>query len=312
MLNIALQKGYQFEELTSIQYAWGFSVAQLGPAEEESSVDLYQSPRIACNKFRYGAAFDQRLHRRQGFLSFGLLDADNPAVWSYDRLIPNDSITVFPQDDDMKASSPVGFRGQGMHFAEDFMTRLGEQVYHLPLNLLIPAVGSYLPSSAKLGALREELLKWRQLVEYGAGARLDIVSGREESLALAVFEALYDASPSMSAKVTKSEHSVTRALEVIHSSELENILASELCSFTGCSQRTLEKGFLKRFGVTPKKYIKSLRLSQVYQGLREFDQQDCDSIIELAGIHGFWHMGQFAADYRVIYGELPSETLKRR
>jgi AraC family ethanolamine operon transcriptional activator len=53
-------------------------------------------------------------------------------------------------------------------------------------------------------------------------------------------------------------------------------------------------------------------LAQVHQELRNFDAQDYDSIIELAGIHGFWHMGQFAADYRRIYGELPSDTLKRK
>jgi AraC family ethanolamine operon transcriptional activator len=52
-------------------------------------------------------------------------------------------------------------------------------------------------------------------------------------------------------------------------------------------------------------------LARVHKGLRYFDAQDCDSIIELAGIQGFWHMGQFAADYRRIYGELPSDTLKR-
>ena len=105
---------------------------------------------------------------------------------------------------------------------------------------------------------------------------------------------------------------MARALEIIHGSELENISAVELCQHAGCSQRFLEKSFLKRFGVTPKKYIKCLRLAQVYKGLRNFDAQGCDSIIEWAGIHGFWHMGQFAADYRRIYGELPSDTLNRR
>ena len=105
---------------------------------------------------------------------------------------------------------------------------------------------------------------------------------------------------------------MARALEVIHGSDLENISALELCQQAGCSQRTLEKCFSKRFGVTPKKYVKCLRLAQVHQELRNFDTSGYDSIIELAGIHGFWHMGQFAADYRRIYGELPSNTLKRK
>ncbi|GAG76698.1 unnamed protein product, partial [marine sediment metagenome] len=47
-------------------------------------------------------------------------------------------------------------------------------------------------------------------------------------------------------------------------------------------------------------------------GLARFDAEGFESIIELAGVNGFWHMGQFAADYRRIYGKLPSETLNRK
>ena len=33
------------------------------------------------------------------------------------------------------------------------------------------------------------------------------------------------------------------------------------------------------------------------------------SVADAANEWGFWHMGQFAKDYRRMFGELPSETL---
>jgi AraC family ethanolamine operon transcriptional activator len=309
MFRVENQESHCFDDLTTMQYGWDFTVSQLGPSSEVSSVSLYQTPHVGYNRFRYSPAYDQRLHAREGILSFGLLDLDNPATWAYDQLIPNDSLTVFPHEENLKAASPAGFRGSGLHFAEEFMANLAEQVYQRPLNLLIPAAGVYASDRLKLGMLRAELLKWQQLETYGAEFRPIIISRREESLALAVIDALLAESHIEKSGSIKSERSVARALEIIHSSDLENISAVELCRHAKCSQRTLEKSFLKRFGVTPKKYIKRLRLAQVYKGLRNFEAQDCESIIELAGIHGFWHMGQLAADYRRIYGELPSETL---
>jgi len=311
MFRVETQEGHNFDDLTAIQYGWDFTVSQLGPSEEESTVSLYQTPHVGYNRFRYSPAYDQRLHSRKGILSFGLLDPDNPPTWAYDQLIPNDAITVFPREEYLKAASPAGFRGSGMHFSESFMAHLAEQVYQQPLNSLVPAAGIYVPNSAKLGLLRTELRKWQQLEAYSTEARPGIISRREESLVLAVIDALADERSLAKDSFKKSERAVALALEVIHNSELENISAAALCKHAGCSQRTLEVSFLKRFDVTPKKYIKCLRLAQVHRGLRNFDAQDCDSIIELAGIHGFWHMGQLAADYRRIYGELPSNTLNR-
>ncbi|MCK5375915.1 MAG: helix-turn-helix domain-containing protein, partial [Acidobacteria bacterium] len=33
-------------------------------------------------------------------------------------------------------------------------------------------------------------------------------------------------------------------------------------------------------------------------------------VTDVANNWGFWHMGQFAADYRKMFGELPSQTLQ--
>lgn len=311
MLRIETQKAYSFDDLSSLQFGWDFTVSQLGPIEQVSSSTLYQTAHAGYNTFHYGSAYDQRLCAKQGFVSFGLLDTDNPTTWLYDQVLPNDVLVIFPRDEAMKAASPVGFCGSGMHFLEAYLENLAQLVYRQPLNSLLPAAGMYRVEREKLATLRAELYKWQQLPDQGAETREAIISRREESLALAILDALPGSQPIKKTGLKKSERSTAKALDYIHGSELEHISAVELCKQAECSQRSLEKSFLKKFGVTPKKYIKCLRLAQVHQDLRAFNRQRGDSIIELAGCRGFWHMGQFAADYRNIYGELPSETLNR-
>jgi len=311
MFEVETQKSTYFDDLTVAQYGWDFTAAQLGPSEEVSTVRLCRTKHIGLSSFRYGAPYDQALRARENTLSFGLLDSDNPTTWSYDQIIPNDALIIFPHDDCIRGMSPVGFRGNGIHFAKDYTRELAELVFRRPLHALVPASGAFQLDRQKLNLLRAEIHKWQQLEACSADSRPKIDSRREESLALAVIDALFDEGNADKVDSASTQGFVTKALEIIHDSELDSISAAELCAETQCSQRTLEKGFSNRFAVTPKKYINCLRLSRVHKGLLNFEAQGCDSIIELAASQGFWHMGQFAADYRRIYGELPSDTLKR-
>jgi AraC-like DNA-binding protein len=84
----------------------------------------------------------------------------------------------------------------------------------------------------------------------------------------------------------------------------------DLCRETGASERTLEYAFREHFGVTPKAYLQAVRLHQVRGELRAANPAFA-RVSDVANRWGFWHMGQFAADYRKMFGELPSQTLKR-
>ena len=84
----------------------------------------------------------------------------------------------------------------------------------------------------------------------------------------------------------------------------------DLCRKFPVSKRTLEYAFRERFGATPKKYIKALRLNQVRKMLKQKSSKS-ERITNIANRFGFWHMGQFASDYRSLFGELPSETRRR-
>jgi AraC family ethanolamine operon transcriptional activator len=67
--------------------------------------------------------------------------------------------------------------------------------------------------------------------------------------------------------------------------------------------------FREKFGITPKQYLQATRLQRVRERILRSDPSS--SIAENAAHWGFWHMGQFAADYRNQFGELPSQTMRR-
>ena len=101
-----------------------------------------------------------------------------------------------------------------------------------------------------------------------------------------------------------------KAVEIINDRAHEPVSISEVEQLSGASTRTLRYAFQESFGVSPKQYLQAFRLNRVRRQLRE-TRQGVESISEVANAWGFWHMGQFAKDYRKMFGELPSGTLAR-
>lgn len=62
--------------------------------------------------------------------------------------------------------------------------------------------------------------------------------------------------------------------------------------------------------MSPKAYMQSKRFNSVRQNLRAADPTN-SNVWEIAAEWGFWHMGQFARDYRSFFNELPSATLAK-
>lgn len=77
---------------------------------------------------------------------------------------------------------------------------------------------------------------------------------------------------------------------------------------TNVSERTLQYAFRERFGMTPKSYSMVMRLNAVRRQLKEANPKK-NLVLEIARQHDFWHMGKFGADYKRLFGELPSRTL---
>jgi AraC family ethanolamine operon transcriptional activator len=69
----------------------------------------------------------------------------------------------------------------------------------------------------------------------------------------------------------------------------------------------LHYAFTEHFGLPPAQYMKAHRLNGARNDLRR-EHESSLKIADVANKWGFWHLGQFARDYRSWFGELPSDT----
>jgi AraC family ethanolamine operon transcriptional activator len=90
-------------------------------------------------------------------------------------------------------------------------------------------------------------------------------------------------------------------------SEELNILA--LSAAVGVPLRTLQRSFARSLGIGPGKYLRLRRLARVRYALIALGPGDT-SVTAVAMEHGFWDLSRFAAQYKKLYGESPSDTLK--
>ena len=88
----------------------------------------------------------------------------------------------------------------------------------------------------------------------------------------------------------------------------EPIGVVDICQAVGVQSRVLQYCFNEVFGVTPVAYLRCLRLHQVRREIKELPGQPLGDI---AARWGIWHLGRFAADYRRLFGELPSVTARQ-
>jgi AraC family ethanolamine operon transcriptional activator len=121
------------------------------------------------------------------------------------------------------------------------------------------------------------------------------------------------ASVEQAKEVPRSEVQHSQIVRNVRQFLLDNndraISVPELCTIFHVSRRTLQYAFDRVLGIGPNAYLRILRLNGVRRDLCRRGTKV--SVQQAASDWGFWHLSQFAKDYRTLFDELPSATVKR-
>ena len=90
----------------------------------------------------------------------------------------------------------------------------------------------------------------------------------------------------------------------------DSLSISDIVEATNVNARTLFHAFKRYHGITPMAYMKMKRLNNAHKILLAAEP-DSTTVTEVATDWGFYHLGRFSADYKSVFKELPSETLRR-
>jgi transcriptional regulator GlxA family with amidase domain len=102
-----------------------------------------------------------------------------------------------------------------------------------------------------------------------------------------------------------------QALAFVRMQDGLDVNVEHLCRAIDVTERSLLRAFHKFFGVGPTQYMKLRRLNRVHCELQAPDckQATVTGVMTTCGVTEF---GRFAGAYRALFGESPSETLKRK
>jgi AraC family ethanolamine operon transcriptional activator len=119
--------------------------------------------------------------------------------------------------------------------------------------------------------------------------------------------------PYESAQIKRDHQAILRRVDDYLRQRLgQPVYVPDLCRDMEISVRTLEYIFRECFDLTLIRYLKLRRLHAVRHALRHNHRAAGLTIRQTAREWGFHDLGRFAVEYKALYGESPSDTLRNQ
>lgn len=236
--------------------------------------------------------------RGQGVLNGTLMDVDTLFAFgsdSFDFRTPSyfDSVAVT-----LDAKALEGFAGDVWHL--DIKDGLGrEGAFRCP-----PDVAARLREFLVL--LLGSLSRYPKMLNH-----LHVRRALKQEIYNSVVLAIRDTNDTTTSSVTWSRAAIVqKARNYVFARRQEPIIIADLCTALNVSRRTLQYSFQAVLNTNPVAYLRAIRLNGVRRALRAARGDPAECVADIAASWGFWHLSHFAVDYRKMFGELPSHTLR--
>lgn len=294
------------DDFSESVWGWDLNFRLLDRTGFHADAQQVNTETILLSRGRFNAALEQRGESPHMMWTFAVLNTSSPdIVWRGQR-VSADMLMIYPPGSEIDAVSPAGF--DVLTISVSIKVFEGWDSIYLMADMprIRPLCTAAKIEPIKLNAIRIAANNTINTAVF----KTPIQHSANQELTDLLFEALPVAIPRRpKPSLNKKTHLMKKLTGYINDHIDESITLTEMCAVAKVSPRTIQRMFKAHFGLSPKGYIRARRLNEVRHAIQKNKGSCNEKISDIANRWGFWHMGQFASDYKLFFGELPSQTL---
>lgn len=301
-----------FESYYEMAIDWELDHKLLTNIDFSAYLDMYSNSYFQLSQTKLNGKIDQFGLTPKGYRSIVIpVNYDNTYYW-LNKKVSGNQLLIFPKCRTLDAVVFEGFNVFVVDVKESYLLEMLDKLGYHSAKKLFSNDEQYInltqDFAKKFNYLASKFLAETRIQYSKGGFKNTIYEYESIDTILVTLLKYIDASLHLNFKnpSRKRDTALNKAVEIISSLEDSVFSISQLCADTNVSERTLEYAFKERYQVSPSEYIKANRLHKVKNELI-ISKNNETSITDIAGKYGFWHMGQFAKDFKNLFGVVPSQ-----
>jgi len=297
---------FPLDAFESIEEDWDVRRTRINSGEIDVNLSFFQTPRLQFSSVHYTNAIFMEGTPPQGTMMISFIKSSDNCSFQNNILEPYELIILqHGQEIDFLANNAHTI--YNLAIEEGFFTRSFFQYFNQELHQTI----------------KQQKLKIKEKdIESFLQGMKSILSGFQHleqkmephlynNIEQNILNSFFSYIEIENRKTSKIKFDISKAREILHENIDNFYTIGDLVEELHISSRTLQYNFKSRLGLSPKEYIHYLRLNAIRKILISGDSTTV-TISTLISKYGFLHPSHFGVEYKRVFGETPSQTLKKK
>ena len=297
---------WDLERIHELTQGWDTELSQLKRGQLKVDMQMFSTPHIQFSKMHYSNALLIKGSQPPGTVILSLIRTNKP-VYSQNQTVEPYELVVVREGEEVDyiasgENEVLSLAIEKGFFERNFLLYLGIDFKE------IEGQKRLLLKKESVDHFIDAMQKWISYFQTHDPMKISLE--HYYTIEQTILEQLFSLIILQEGSAKRERFDLAKVREIIHEN-VDNIYTiGDLLNQTNVSARTLQHHFRKKFNLTPKQYLQSLRLNAVRRELTITTPQR-DAVSEAALKYGFFNASHFAAEYKKMFGETPSQTLHR-